>query len=96
MEKLLDAKIALQHEECALNYLRNCIITSSHNPIKKAGVIAISENRIQTLQVKKIKNKKKLTASLEALNQLLFGIIYLYFLKEKETSNGYKRLYNKN
>ena len=42
---LLDAKISLQREECALNYLRNCIINSSHNPIKRAGVIAISENR---------------------------------------------------
>ncbi len=42
---ILDAKISLQHEECVLNYLRNCIISSSHNPIKKAGVIAISENR---------------------------------------------------
>lgn len=40
---LVDGKISLQNEECALNYLRNCIINSSYNPIKKAGVINIGE-----------------------------------------------------
>ena len=40
---LVDAKISFQNEECALNYLRNCIINSSYNPIKKAVVINISE-----------------------------------------------------
>ena len=42
---LVDSKISIQNEECALNYLRKCIIESSRNPIKKAAVISISENR---------------------------------------------------
>ena len=42
---LTDARLSIQNEECALNYLRNCIMAGSKNPIKKAAFISISENK---------------------------------------------------
>ena len=39
---LIDGPLLLKNEECTLNYLRNSIIESSENPIRKGAFISIS------------------------------------------------------